>query len=515
MIQFLAIMTKLPRLHTSCLAPVGVGLFALVVYALTTAPDLTWAHHGADGGDLVTAAYTLGVPHPSGYPLYTLLGWLATRLPLGSVAYQLHLFSALCASMAAGLVTAMMQGLLSRYFPDLPRLWRAIIAGVSGASLAFAPLYWSQAIIAEVYALNAYLVALALLLAWRWGGSTSGRFTFALGLVCGLGMSNHLTFAFALPAVAILLAMAGARWRAFAVAAAGGLLGLLPYVYLPLAALADPYVNWGDPSGWRGFVWLASGALYRGYPFALPLSHLPVRLATWAGELARQFGPWGAALGLLGAWRGAEDRRWGWASGATFALYSLYAIGYNTADSLVYLIPAHMIWALWAALGAATVIEWARDQPKCGERGARVVLALICLLPLASLAWNWSAMDISRDSEAVDFASGALVGLPEGAILISASDGHTFSLWYMQQVRGVRPDVLVLDRDLAPYDWYWRGLERRYSDLSWLAVWSASWLEGFVEANLDRGVYLADEDPGLMERYEARPAGALWELGSR
>ena len=106
-------------------------------------------------------------------------------------------------------------------------------------------------------------------------------------------------------------------------------------------------------------------------------------------------------------------------------------------EMLVYLIPAHVIWTLWMALGAMTAIEWVWEQAGWGERGARVVLALLCLAPLASLAWNWSSIDISWDSGAIDFARGALEELPERVILISASDGHTFSLWYMQQVKGV------------------------------------------------------------------------------
>ncbi|MGD9101843.1 MAG: DUF2723 domain-containing protein, partial [Anaerolineae bacterium] len=63
----------------------------MLVYGLTLAPGLTWAHYGADGGDLVTAAHTLGVPHPPGYPTYTLLAWLFTRLSLGNVAWRVNL----------------------------------------------------------------------------------------------------------------------------------------------------------------------------------------------------------------------------------------------------------------------------------------------------------------------------------------------------------------------------------------------------------------------------------------
>ena len=82
---------------------IGVAGAALAVYVATLAPGLTFEHNGADGGDLITAAHTLGVPHPSGYPTYTLLAWLASQLPVGTIAYRANLLSAVCASLAAGL----------------------------------------------------------------------------------------------------------------------------------------------------------------------------------------------------------------------------------------------------------------------------------------------------------------------------------------------------------------------------------------------------------------------------
>ena len=86
---------------------VGVGrrwaalAVPLLVYLLTLAPTITWAHDGADGGDLITAAYTLGVPHPPGYPVYCLLGHLFAHLPLRDVAWRLNLMSAVGAGLAA------------------------------------------------------------------------------------------------------------------------------------------------------------------------------------------------------------------------------------------------------------------------------------------------------------------------------------------------------------------------------------------------------------------------------
>ena len=144
-------------------AALAAPVVPLLVYLLTLAPTVTWAHDGADGGDVITAAYTLGVPHPPGYPTYCLLGWLFAHLPLRDVAWRLNLMSAVGAALAAlGLCAAVLE-------------WRregqgvgndGVVAGLGAAwGLAFVPVFWSQALIAEVYAVNAACVALVLWLA--------------------------------------------------------------------------------------------------------------------------------------------------------------------------------------------------------------------------------------------------------------------------------------------------------------------------------------------------------------
>ena len=77
---------------------IGLFLFPFFVYLDTLAPSITWRHDGADGGDLIAAAYTLGIPHPTGYPLYVLLARLFTFLPWGDIAYRVNLMSAFFAA---------------------------------------------------------------------------------------------------------------------------------------------------------------------------------------------------------------------------------------------------------------------------------------------------------------------------------------------------------------------------------------------------------------------------------
>ena len=73
-----------------------VVLATFWVYVKTLAPTVSFF----DSGELISAAYTLGVAHPPGYPLYVLLGWLFSKLPIGNIAYRINRMSAFFASIA-------------------------------------------------------------------------------------------------------------------------------------------------------------------------------------------------------------------------------------------------------------------------------------------------------------------------------------------------------------------------------------------------------------------------------
>jgi hypothetical protein len=445
------------------LGELGAFALPLIVYLLTLAPTITWAHDGADGGDLITAAYTLGVPHPPGYPTYCLLGRLFAHLPLRDVAWRLNLLSAVGAGLAAlGLYLAVLEWRQGRKRGEQD----AVAAGLGAAwGLAFVPMLWSQALIAEVYAVNAAFVALILWLAFR--VRRSGVSPAALGLAWGLSLGTHPTSVALLPIVAWALAT-GQRGRSFRSMLlpwlSGAVLGLCTYVYLPLRA-GRGAVTWGDPTTPAGWWWVVSGVLYRGYVFALPLEAVPLRLLALTRHLASGFGPIGVALGAVGLDSLARRQR-GFllASGLSWLLYVAYSIGYDTADSYVYLIPALVISALWLSEGLAAGLVWLRGRlARRWDLAARV--CLVCVGPLFALVMNYSSMDVHRDTAARDFGEEVLAAAPRRAVLLSAQDAHTFTLWYFQHVLRQRSDVAVVDTGLLGYDWYRAGLLRAYPGL--------------------------------------------------
>ncbi|MBK9051387.1 MAG: DUF2723 domain-containing protein [Chloroflexi bacterium] len=195
-------MTKFSVPHPA-VAPLITFLLALGVYLLTLAPDLTWAYFGVDGGELIAAATTLGVPHPPGYPTYTLLGHLISLIPLGTLPFRFNLLSALCMATAAAFVTASAGEFRVSSFEFRVSSLKSLSLPVSqspvsiplltGLTFAFAELVWSQAVITEVYALNLACLGLFLWLL------LNHRPAFWVGLALGLSLTTHLSSGLMVP----------------------------------------------------------------------------------------------------------------------------------------------------------------------------------------------------------------------------------------------------------------------------------------------------------------------------
>ncbi len=421
-----------------------IFLLALAVYALTLAPDLTWAHWGADGGDFAAAAVAGRLPHPPGFPVFMALARLVVRFSAGAPsapsalsapAWRLHMLSALLAAAAAAQFGAVL----------LRRGYGRVVTLTAALSLAVAPLFWSQALIAEVYTAAAFFAVLTFSLALEPPETAPGApgapsapsapsapRAFLGGLVWGLGLSVHPVLIFLAPL------WLGLRRRSLPAWVGGLLLGLLPYVLLPWV-VAGPQ-PWGDLRTFAGWLDYVTGRLYWGYAFALPLADWPQRLLAWAVLLVEQFTPAGAALALLGlkspSRRTRSER---WRMGMAFGAASLYAIGYNTTDSLVYLVPYLVFPALWLAEGLEGLVAL-----KSWRRLRWWGLAL----PLAALLLNWNALDLHQDTAARVWWEATLAQAPADAVLVTAADAHTFALWYAQEALGLRQDVTVVDRDL-------------------------------------------------------------------
>jgi hypothetical protein len=378
------------------LGPVFVVAALLPVYLAT----MSHAAGAADTFEFQVVAPKLGIAHPTGYPLYLLLGKLFSLLPIGTVAWRLNLASAVYAALAAAVVFRLALDLVRR---PLPALAGAVILG-------FVPIFWSQAIIAEVYTLQALIVAAALWLMVklvmddrlqttdhrpqtadsrqptndqrltannqrsssdvRRPSPAEGRKTMvALAFVLGLGLTNHLTTLFLLPPA--LIAMLIALWPAIIRRSAGVsrrrsliplflqlllafAVPLLLYLYLPLRWAA---IN-GEPMGFDRFVeWVAGGRFQGALQWEAWLRD-PTRRQIVGRLLLDAWGWFYLALAAVGlAW--LLKRHWRAALVLLVAAlgFTFYALNYYVPDLAVFLIPTHVVIAVWVAAGVVVFFE--------------------------------------------------------------------------------------------------------------------------------------------------------------
>lgn len=423
--------------HDLQAAALAGSLFAL--YALGACRTI----YGGDSGELVAAVHTLGIPHPSGYPLYVLLGKLWTlAVPIGSVALRMSLFSAACAAAAAAL---------------LYRLGRRL--GVSGVAALFAalllaggPSFWSQANIQRVYSLNALFLVLALTLAVAWQKSRGVWRLLASLFVAALGAANHTYMGVFLIALALWASLVDRRLlRRPALLVAGMAavgLGLSPYLYLPLRSRADPRLDWGNPEtpGAVIDVVLRRDAWQRAWIEAP--GDLLVIVADYLRGLAEELWWLGAALAVIGL-LAARRRRWPLLLLLSAMLGNLLAMALHGSRTDLffwhrYYIPSYLVAALLAGLGLEMLrARWPR------------VASLALAIPMVMLVAGFPRFDRSRYRIAEDFSRSLLDSLAPGAHLSASDDNILFVLIYLNLVEGLRPDVdLILQgvggADLPP-----------------------------------------------------------------
>ena len=411
------------------LATLAAVAVPLAVYALGACRTV----YVGDSGDLSTAVAVLGIPHPSGYPLYVLLGWIWTRalffLPL---PWSLSLFSAACAAAACG---ALYRVARENGVDRVPSLGAAWLFGF-GLSL------WGEANVQRVYSLNALFVALALLWALRWRRTGRGRDLVACAFVCGLGASNHLEMAIVGLAVAVFAIASRPeilrRGRLLSACAAAAIVGMLPYVFLPLRSRAHPLLDWGHPSSGKSLLAVVLRSDFWGRAWIQgPRDLFPIA-ADYAKGLAAESAWVGPALALV-ALASARRRRWPVLLPLLVMLGNIAAVALHGSRSDIFIwhryeIPSYLAMALMAGWGWQTLL--ARVGPRLG--------GLALLPPLVLLLRGFAPNDRSRYRIAEDYSRTLLAALPPGSQVIASDDNVLFVLMYLNLAEGVRPDVRLI-----------------------------------------------------------------------
>jgi hypothetical protein len=468
------------------------GIVALAIYIRSLAPGLLWG----DSAEFQMAAWLGGFAHPTGYPLYLMLGWAWTHLlPFGDPAFRMNLFSALWGAVAAGLVALLTMRLL-RFVRGarLSGVGRYEVAHLAGASrliafgvalvFIFTPTFWSQAVVAEVYTLHAAFVAAILLavLIWgdrRLGGDTRGaeRLAYTAALLLGLSLAHHRSTILLIPGALLFAAIVlrSAGWtrpaaRQIAIWLICLLAPLLLYLYIPLRAPHVPYYTLPLGAGeslplydstLAGFLAHVSGSVFssslvapqRG---ALDLGGLGVRFVEELSLNGLLLGALGLGYLLLAGIARKSRRAWAALAltASLFAAQTLFNLFYAIGDIFVFYIPAYLVWVLWIAVAAMALIDfvaWLLSAQSAQVRH-RAALATAALVALALLAFAyrgavvyWPKTQQAGNDSARRAWDAVLTGdLPPFAVLVSNDRDEVVPFYYLKHVEGRRPDVTAL-----------------------------------------------------------------------
>jgi Protein of unknown function (DUF2723) len=451
----------------------GVALFAL--YLPTLARGVTFS----DGPELVTAVVTLGVAHPTGYPLFILAGHAFCNLlalPLRDCV-KIEIMNALCGAAAAvltaraareiarlsqrggdGEFNAKAQGRGDAKKQEL-RDADADMGGLAaGLSLGVAPLVWDQVRIPEVYALHLLLAAGAALAWVRFEVTGRTRYVIGAALLMGLGLAHHVTMVYMLPAALLyLLARRPSffvSWG-FPLACVVGFAPLLSYGFLIWANAHTTGVAWGDVHGWDTLYAHVTGRQYQSLLHSLDRAGHLARLGQIVPFFDRQLLPVGMVLFCVGVHAAVRRAaRPALFFGVYLLLNVAHGVHYGVGDYAVYWIPALHACAVFLGVGLATLLGWARGWRRVRHARALLLAGLgVVLVPVAAAR----ACDAAR--EPVDGESyGAEVAehLPPGAVFMTQGDSYLFTMWYENHVLGRGIDAATVDMANLRTPWFQR-----------------------------------------------------------
>ncbi len=229
--------------------------------------NLSSASFAGDAGDFLAAIVVKGVPHPSGYPLFVLLGIIFNFLPFGhTVAWRVDLISALFASLAVVLMYLISSSLVKS----------RLIAVLTALTLAFFYPFWLYAEVAEVFSLAYFFVLLLFYMSIRYSKTKNTKILYLISFFVGLSLSNHEIIIMIFPSIALLILWSNLKIiKISTIFTCFGcvLLGLLPYIYIPIAAFHSPQLNWGEATSVQNFINIITRHDY-GWTSKLPIEHV-------------------------------------------------------------------------------------------------------------------------------------------------------------------------------------------------------------------------------------------------
>ncbi len=475
------------------------AMTGFIVYLTTLCPTVNFI----DSGELATVCYKLGIAHPTGYPLFTLIGYLFSHLPFGlRVIYQLNLFAAILCSIGLFVFFRLLVLLLNEVsIKNKTRtnekielsektFFAVLIPAFAGTLLlGFSETFWSQALSIEVYSLHIVLLSLALITFLRAikneqenSANKTGQIItkqwLLFAYVLGITFTNHLSTIFLAPAMLVTyFATCGfskTSWQRLLIMGAPFLLGLSVYLYLPFRAVNQPLLNWGNPDNVVSFFRHLTGKVYRVW-FLDSSESVMKQFKLFFETLPAEFAYVALVVALFGCWKLFSDsKRMFVFTALLFIGCVIFASFYDIHDIETYFLLAYLTVGIWIAFGVKFFLEHTDNH--FVKRIS--ILAVVTLIVVTGFI-NSEKVNENKMSLVEEYSKDMFSSIEENGIVLSFQwDYFVSASYYLQHVEGYRPDVVIIDKELLRRTWYYQQLRNQYP---WLIEQSKSELDEFMK----------------------------------
>ena len=414
------------------------------VYLCTMTPVV----YVGDSGEFTAAAFSLGIPHNSGYPLYSLIGKIFCMIPLGNVGFRMNLMSAFFSA----LTVFMVYDIIRRFTHN------ALCAVTAAGFLAFTPLFWSQTVSAEVYPLHVFFVALMIRLLWQWESTRNFHWLLMFVFVTGLSFGNHMQTVMLAPPVLYFIISGEKKaifsLKHFAAISVCFILPLTLYLYLPIRTQAGAAIHWGDPDNVERFLAHVTATAHRGtYVFSAGPSQYLFRLMDALKVIGLQYG----ILTLLSIWGWLKLSLLRWK--VFFAGIILFDLVYTVFLNIISLeitaftLPSAIVLAILLGVGLNDFYGWISRQEKIGSNVRKGIAATFCIIPIVALWANFGFCDQSRNYTAYEHAVNIFRTADHGSTIFLDGDNNLFPVAYGRMVEGMGEGVTLYDPHNIIFKW--------------------------------------------------------------
>ncbi|OGK15580.1 hypothetical protein A3H80_03690 [Candidatus Roizmanbacteria bacterium RIFCSPLOWO2_02_FULL_37_19] len=413
-----------------------MGFFVFILYSIFFGYFQSTSIYGGDAGDLVSAAFVGGIAHPPGYPLYSFLGFLISKIPISTVAWRIGLLSSIPSALA-----------LSILFLFIKKLTKSIsISLITTAILACTYIFWLYSIVPEVFALHLAISISLLYALYIWSINYQVRYLYTGALLFGLGLAHHHIIIFLAPAIISLL------WhhkkhlpvqKTMSIRLMGFfILGLIPYIWAYISALSVPYIVWNDPTTLTGFIQLVTRAQYGTFQAAIHyaqtlqsrLLQFPIILEFYITDFT-YIGLALSLIGNIGLYRDKKAIFWyfliGFLSvGPLFFFYASYIItsDFTLATMERFLLPSYIFITLWIGYGIHSVLHFAQRYLKT----AQLIIIFFFVIPLSLFYINYPKLSILKfDRTAERIGEDVLKTTEPNSIILLQADTLIFNTQYV------------------------------------------------------------------------------------